>query len=239
MTAIWLLSVVATVVASGSGAIVAEALPNAQHAFITLIISYVLWGTGVPLALMVLVIYFQRLTLHHLPPRETIVSVFLPLGIFGMGGFAIMALGRVAMDVLPKTGSLQASATGAGEVLYVVGFLTGLIFWGFGLVWMFLAAASISQVNRFPFNIGWWGFTFPLGVYAVATTTLGKEIPSRFFNVLGTIFSVMVIILWIMVSVLTLQKAWSGELFYAPCLKALEEKEAAEKKFFQEEEHSA
>ena len=153
MTAIWLLPVVSTVVASGSGAIVAEALSNPQHALITLVISYVLWGTGVPLALVVLVIYFQRLTLHHLPPRETIVSVFLPLGSFGQGSFAIMSMGKVAQQVLPKTGSLQAATTSAGEVLYVVGFLTGLIMWGFGLVWMFLAASSISR-GKFPFNIG-------------------------------------------------------------------------------------
>jgi hypothetical protein len=30
-------------------------------------------------------------------------------------------------------------------------------------------------------------FTFPLGVFTVATTTIGKEMPSPFFNVLGTV----------------------------------------------------
>lgn len=29
-------------------------------------------------------------------------------------------------------------------------------------------------------------FTFPLGVFTVATTTIGKEMPSSFFSVLGT-----------------------------------------------------
>ena len=35
--------------------------------------------------------------------------------------------------------------------------------------------------------MGWWGFTFPLGVLTVATTTLGVEMPSKFFLVLGTV----------------------------------------------------
>lgn len=37
--------------------------------------------------------------------------------------------------------------------------------------------------------MGWWGFTFPLGVLTVATTTIGVEMPSKFFLVLGTVSS--------------------------------------------------
>ena len=65
MTAAWLLPVVSTIVAAASGAIVANVLPNPQHALWTLMVSYVLWGTGVPLAMSILVIYFQRLTVHE------------------------------------------------------------------------------------------------------------------------------------------------------------------------------
>jgi tellurite resistance protein TehA-like permease len=63
MTAIWLLPIVATIVASASGGIVASILPSPQHALWTLITSYILWGTGVPLAMVTLVIYFHRLTI--------------------------------------------------------------------------------------------------------------------------------------------------------------------------------
>jgi hypothetical protein len=65
----------------------ADVLPNPQHALWTIIISYVLWGTGMPFALMVLVNYFQRPALYKLPSREVIVSVFLPVGPFGQGGY--------------------------------------------------------------------------------------------------------------------------------------------------------
>lgn len=61
-----------------------------------------------------------------------------------------------------------------------------LIMWGFAIVWLFFAVASISR-SKFPFNMGWWGFTFPLGVLTLSTTTIGKETESRFFNVLGTV----------------------------------------------------
>lgn len=76
--------------AAASGAVVANVLVDIdpQHALWTVVVSYVLWGIGVPMALMVTTIYLQRLTLHKLPPKAVIVSVFLPLGPLGQGGFA-------------------------------------------------------------------------------------------------------------------------------------------------------
>jgi len=85
----------------------------------------------------------------------------------------------------PQTGTLQP---GTGDVLYDIGFLVGLIFWGFGLVWLFFAIATVFRVRRFSFNLGWWSFVFPLGVYATCTNQLGQDMPSRFFKVLGTVF---------------------------------------------------
>ena len=99
------------------------------------------------------------------------------------GAFGIMQLGTVAMKIFPTTGTLTPNA---GEIFYAVGVLVALIMWGFGLVWLFFALASVAR-SKFPFNMGWWGFTFPIGVYALATNQLGKEIPSKFFSVLGTV----------------------------------------------------
>ena len=186
MTAAWLLPIVAPIVAAASGSIVAEVLLNPQHALWTIIASYVLWGIGVPLAMVVLVIYFHRLTVYNLPPREVIVSVFLPLGPLGQSGFGIMNLGKVATEIFPKTSTFQTTSTNSGEILYIIGWVLALIMWGYGIVWLSFALASISR-SKFPFNMGWWGFTFPLGVFTASTTTIGKEIPSRFFDVLGTV----------------------------------------------------
>ena len=72
-------------------------------------------------------------------------------------------LGVVARTVFRETGTLSASAVGAGDVLYVCGVFIALVLWGFGLVWLFFAVATIARTPKFPFNMGWWGFTFPLG----------------------------------------------------------------------------
>ena len=87
ITAAQLLPIAATIVAAGTGAEVAEILPNPQHALGTIMTCYIMWGMGVPLAMAVLVIYYERLAVHKLPPREVIVSCFLPLGPLGFGGY--------------------------------------------------------------------------------------------------------------------------------------------------------
>ena len=142
MTAVWLLPIVSTVVAAASGGIVAEVLPSSQHQVWTILTSYVLWGTGFPLAMVVLVMYFHRLTIYKLPPREVIVSVFLPMGPLGQGSFGILQLGKVCSEVFPKTGNFGPES---GKVIYSFSIVVALVIWGYGLVWLFFAIASIPQ----------------------------------------------------------------------------------------------
>ena len=138
ITAAQLLPIAATIVASGTGSEIAEILPNPQHALGTLIASYVMWGIATPLAMTVLVMYYQRLAIHKLPPREIIVSSFLPLGPLGMGGYTIMYLGKVSRDVFPRVDFFHNLAV-AGDIVYIMGVFIALIMWGFGLTWLVFA----------------------------------------------------------------------------------------------------
>jgi tellurite resistance protein TehA-like permease len=149
-----------------------------------------------------------------------------------------MKLGKSAQTIFAQTHTLEASS---GPTFYTLGFLVALILWSFGLVWLFFASASIAKSRSFPFNIGWWGFTFPLGVFATSTCQMGRELPSEFFKVLGTvchhcllrravidlwqIISLCVVVLWMVVSIGTLKGVVSGKLFFAPCLADLKLKE--------------
>ncbi|KAJ5328190.1 hypothetical protein N7452_008580, partial [Penicillium brevicompactum] len=231
ITALQLLPIAATIVAAGAGAEVAGILPNQQHALSTLLVSFILWGMGTPLAIVVLVIYYQRLAVHKLPPREVIVSCFLPLGPLGFGGFGILYIGKVSRNLLQNSDLIDPLA---GRMAYVLGIFISLLMWSFGLIWLVFALATVLHKTPFPFNMGWWGFTFPLGVYAANTMELGIEMDIMFFKVFGTvsatilpfqILSGAVVLLWILVTSRTAHGAWHGTLFHAPCLQNLAFKE--------------
>jgi tellurite resistance protein TehA-like permease len=217
ITAAQLLPIAATIVAAGTGAEIAKVLPDPEDALGTIIASYIMWGMSTPLAMTVLVMYYTRLALHKLPPREIVVSSFLPLGPLGMGGYTILYLGSVARTVFPRTKFFHNTPV-AGDIFYINGAFVSLIMWAFGLTWLCFALASIYKSRPFPFNMGWWGFTFPLGVFSVSTIEFGVQMPSMFFKVLGTIFSVAVIMLWCVVATGTVRGALDGRLFNAPCL---------------------
>jgi tellurite resistance protein TehA-like permease len=102
--------------------------------------------------------------------------------------YRIQKLGLLMPALLSKTHNHTLPAS-AGDIFSALGFLTALILWGFGLSWLFFALTSIVYTRKFPFNIGWWGFTFPLGVFAMSTCQIGRELGSRFFLVLGTVSS--------------------------------------------------
>ncbi|KAF9889344.1 hypothetical protein FE257_007454 [Aspergillus nanangensis] len=222
ITALQLLPMAATIVAAGLGAEVAGILPNPQHALGTVIVSYVLWGMATPLAMVILVIYYQRLAVHKLPSRESIVSCFLPLGPLGFGGFGILYLGKVTRELLGESNILSPIA---GDVAYVLGVLVSLLMFAFGIIWLVFALATIYASSPFPFNMGWWGFTFPLGVYAANTMFLGKQLDLMFFKVCGTVMAAAVVLLYLVVALRTVQGAWQGTLFHAPCLQSLKEKQ--------------
>lgn len=170
MTALYLIPIVAVVIVATSGSLLASALPDLDNRLWTLVISYILWGLGSPLSWIILTLYFLRMTTHEPLKREVIVSLLLPIGPLGLSGFSIISLGKVAKHLFPLTHSLPHVAR-AGDVFYAVGMLVGLLLWGFAIVWFVVAVIMISTAGGFPFNMGWWGFIFPVGEYR---TRLGK-----------------------------------------------------------------
>lgn len=258
LNGVWLQPIVASVVAAASGGLVASVLePEAARS--TVIVSYFVWGCGVPFAFLVMALYFYRLALKGLPAALATPSIFLPLGPCGQGAFGIIQLGRVVRmlayehgvglaKALPygvSAGSAEAAeaARRVADSVYAGGLVVGTIMWGVGLFWLVIAVATVlRQIKKggFAFSLGCWGecfvmssrwsvltssclliaFTFPLGVFSVATTTLATELDSPAFRVFGTITSLCVVIAWMWVGSMTLYQAIEGSIFVAPELAA-------------------
>jgi tellurite resistance protein TehA-like permease len=69
LTAVWLLPVVAPIVAAATGANLCTVIPRDSPALgHTLVASYVLWGIGMPFSMSILVLYIHRLTVYKVPP---------------------------------------------------------------------------------------------------------------------------------------------------------------------------
>ena len=222
MTAAWLLPIAPAIVCAASGGQVASVL-SVSNAQITLLISYVLWGIGMSLAILVMAFYFHRPAIHKLPNAEVIVSAFLPLATCGQGSSGIIQIGKVGKKVFMDT--KFAGVPNGGDIILVISTVVGLIVWGLGLWWFVHGITSVLSrmlTARLKFNMGFWGFVFPLGVFVAATTALGHTIPSGFFSILSEVLLVLLSCLYIIVTLYTvfglLGLFRQEKLLVAPCL---------------------
>lgn len=218
MTAVWLLPVVAAEVAAASGGLLAPHLSDPVAQFHVLITSYVLWAFSVPVAFSILTILMLRMALHKLPHENMAASSWLALGPIGTGALGLLLLGADSPAIFAANGFARV-----GEIAEGMGLISGIALWGFGLWWMLMALLITHRYFRagIPFNLGWWGFTFPLGVYALTTLHLGKVLHLGFFEVVGCVLVIMLTLMWLIVGARTVKGAWRGELFVSPCIAGL------------------
>ena len=218
MTAVWLLPVVAAEVAAASGGLLAPHLADAHSQFLVVITSYVMWAVSLPVAFSILTILMLRMALHKLPPANMAASSWLALGPIGTGALGMLVLGADAPAVFAANG-----LGSLGEIARGLGLVAGIVLWGAGLWWLLTAVLITLRYIRhgMPFNLGWWGFTFPLGVYTLATLKLGAWLGLAFFQNMGLVLVVALAGLWLLVGSLTLRGAWRGELFVSPCIAGL------------------
>jgi C4-dicarboxylate transporter/malic acid transport protein len=216
MTAVWLLPIVAAEVTAASAGQLVPHLADPQAALRMLVLGYALWAYSVPLALSLLVILFLRLVLHKLPHRDMAASGCLALGPIGTGALGLLLLGADAPHVFAAVGMPMI-----GQVAQGIGVVGGIVLWGYGIWWLALAVLTTLRYLRregMPFNLGWWGFTFPLGVYAVGTLALARQTGLGFILAIGGVLVLCLAALWATVATRTLIGAWRRTLFVSPCL---------------------
>ena len=216
MTAVWLLPIVACEVAASSGGLLLGHLAADTHAVAILLGCYVLWGVSVLPAFAILTILMLRLVLHKLPEKELAVSSWLALGPIGTAALALLVLGHQAPMLMASLGLVQL-----GQLFQQAGILASLILLGFGLWWLGIAVLTTLHHAKqdLPFNLGWWGLTFPLGVYTLAILNLAQQLNLAFLYAVGYAFAAILMLLWSLVATKTAHGFYQGHLFFSPCLK--------------------
>jgi len=217
MTAVWLLPIVAAEVTAASAGQLVPYLSDPQAALQMLVLGYALWAASVPLAMSIIVILVLRLAVHKLPHKDMAASSWLPLGPIGTGALGLLLLGADAPHVFAAAG-----IPGVGEVAAGIGVVGGVVLWGYGVWWVGIALLTTARYlsEEMPFNLGWWAFTFPLGVYSIASLALGREIHLAFLTAIGGLLVACLALVWVVVATRTIHGVWHRYLFVSPCLMA-------------------
>ncbi len=218
MTGVWLLPFVAAEVAAVSGGLLVPHLTEAHQQLNIIIASYALWAFSVPIAMGILVILLMRMVVHKLPPANMAATSWLALGPIGTGSLGLLVLSSVTPEIFSVNGlGIYADAAQG------FGLIGGILLWGYGLWWAAIACVITLRYlyQGLPFNLGWWGYIFPIGVFCVTTLRLSTILPMPIFSLFGGVMVILLTMLWLIVSARTVLGAWRGDLFVSPCLKDL------------------
>jgi hypothetical protein len=185
---------------------------------------------------IIIAIYFWRLMKCKLPAREAIISCFVPVGPPGMGAYAIqnLAIGLAAhiskykftLEHAPQP-PVSAQMIGAvAEGVHWLGVILSFSLLAIATFFLVEAFASLWAKSPRSFNIGFWSFVFPCGVYANGVCMLGSDIRNEGLKGYGAACAVSTVLLWLGCALATFYKSvWRGKLFFAPGLQGWLEQE--------------
>jgi len=191
----WLIWVVGTQSLSIVAASLAPSASTRAQARYLAEASTCLWGVGVVLYIVLVTIIVLRLMVVEVTPRE-------------MGPAYWIAMGATAISVRAAAGLLALPGSAGGFPTaelrpFVLGF--SVVLWSFGSWWipaLVLFGLWRHLLRHFPltYEPRLWSMVFPLGMYTVASYTLGRA--GRFT------FMVTIAKIWVWVAV----AAWAGVL---------------------------
>ncbi|MGZ8437459.1 MAG: SLAC1 family transporter [Candidatus Limnocylindrales bacterium] len=171
-----------------------------------LAVGYAFWGMGLLLFLLVASLLYDRLVFHPLPAAPLAPSLWIGLGPLGVGGLALLSLAQIGAP-------LWGTAAPAVQAMSLIG---ASALWGFGAWWLAAAVVLLGTYlrrGRFPFGLGWWAFTFPLGAYAASTLALARGWHSGALEALAAVLFIGLVGFWLVVAAGTLRAVRSGDIW--------------------------
>ncbi|KAI9895017.1 MAG: hypothetical protein M1814_000239 [Vezdaea aestivalis] len=158
-----------------------------------------LQGIGFIVSLMIYSAFIYRLMTQKLPQQALRPSMFVSVGPSAFTATALIIIGqnleRATSDDFMGGGKMAAF------VLRIMANWVGIILWGVALWFFFVSvSAHYSCITKkdwgLNFTLSWFSFVFPNTALVLATLAVGSAFGSRSIQVLGTVMSVILIIVW-------------------------------------------
>ncbi|MGW6709144.1 TDT family transporter [Streptomyces sp. NPDC054956] len=165
---VWILPVVAPMVAAALGPLLIPHLPAGQWRQALLLGCYAMFGLSLLATVFLLPIVFARLLAGPRLPLALTPTLFLVLGPLGQSTTAANNFADAAPQVLPAP---------YAEGFRMLAVLYGVPTMGFALLWFAVALVVVLRAQRqgMGFSMTWWALTFPVGTCVTGAEGLARH----------------------------------------------------------------
>ncbi|MGC9452571.1 MAG: hypothetical protein ACP5I4_14125, partial [Oceanipulchritudo sp.] len=175
-------------------------------------INLVLLGAALFQTMVLFTMFLFRALTYPFPGADVLPSFAIGLAPVGVSIIALLSF-------LPVIGA--AAPAGFADVAALKPLLHfGLVlFWGFGLWWLAVAAVVIAtgfRTRKVPVTLGFWAFIFPPAAFALASLLLGQSTGIAFIRNTGVYLGYTVLAGWLLIAVLTVRGALDRSIFRLP-----------------------
>lgn len=197
----WFIPPVGLIVIPIAGGLLINEFSGTMQEFV-IFLNYFGWGAGFFIYLALLAICMYRFILHKPLPNTIVPTLWITLGPIGAGIVSLIALIQNTAFITIKEPFLVFC----------------LLFWGFGIWWLFLAISitlNYKKRDQLPYALSWWAFTFPLGAYVAATYKIALIFDLELINYIGFALYFLLLFFWIITLIKTSKNTYHGNVFKA------------------------
>ena len=170
-------------------------------------------GLGWMVATFLYVIWTLRLFTADLPPPSGRPGMYIAVGPTGYTALALLTLGSRCPRILPRNFLGASAGVPAGEVLRILGTISGIFLWLLAFWYFCLSTLAVLKgVRKMRFSLQWWGFVFPNVGMLLAAIQIGNVLNSPGIKWVTCVAVAISVIMWVWVGVLHIKAVWQRQI---------------------------
>ncbi|KAI0798201.1 voltage-dependent anion channel [Abortiporus biennis] len=188
--------------------------PDENRAIGVLLVGYVFQGIGFFMTFFYICIYIIRIMTTGFLDGHQANGAFVACGPPGFTALALINLGKRAQEILPAHGLVSAQA---GEIWYASSVMAGLLLFGLAVFFFLFGALPYwFKLHKHLHEIlGCWALTFPNVGWIATIRVLGDIFNLDGFFAWHLVMTIIMIIVWFVLIILTGLAFWKGKIFLA------------------------
>jgi tellurite resistance protein TehA-like permease len=155
-------------------------------------------GLGMMVSILMYASYLRRMIQYGFPSPNSRPGMFIAVGPPSFTALAIIGLaGSFPSEVYNYW---EGDPLVTKQILRIIAFCTGVFVWSLSFwFWCISVIANLVVMKEITFHLSWWAYVFPNVGFTIAVITFGEQMKSEGVKWVGSIMTVLLIILYLYV----------------------------------------